>query len=306
VRWLLVLPAAVLLGTLARGVQSQEIAVSHSGTDKPPAPAVNLSDCEQCHGDLVTALKNTHHGTLSQSCAACHGDPTAHMAGFETKGEPGPIIRPAKLKPEEVNKTCLQCHDRSNQAHWGGGVHDRRGLSCISCHSVHNPKSEKHQLKTVTDTETCYTCHAPIRAKEFRQSHHPVREGLLSCVSCHDPHDGTRPKMIKANSTNEMCYTCHAEKRGPFVWEHPPVRENCALCHDVHGSNHNHLLVASAPFLCQRCHISTRHPSTLYDYPNSLAGPTSSISNRLVGSGCLNCHVNIHGSNAPSGPYLGR
>jgi hypothetical protein len=29
-------------------------------------------------------------------------------------------------------------------------------------------------------------------------------------------------------------------------------------------------------------------------------------SNRAVEHACKNCHQNIHGSNSPSGPYLGR
>ena len=33
-------------------------------------------------------------------------------------------------------------------------------------------------------------------------------------------------------------------------------------------------------------------------------GPAAS--NRAVEHACKNCHQNVHGSNAPSGPYLGR
>jgi DmsE family decaheme c-type cytochrome len=102
----------------------------------------------------------------------------------------------------------------------------------------------------------------------------------------------------------DTCYTCHTEKRGPFLWEHAPVRENCANCHDAHGSNHDKLLVAKQPFLCQRCHLNTRHPGTLYDGNNALTG--ASVSNRAAEHACKNCHQNVHGSNHPSGPYLGR
>ena len=66
----------------------------------------------------------------------------------------------------------------------------------------------------------------------------------MSCSSCHNPHDGNRPKMIGADSVNELCYKCHTEKRGPFLFEHAAVREDCVSCHDPHGSNHKRLLVA--------------------------------------------------------------
>jgi DmsE family decaheme c-type cytochrome len=249
-------------------------------------------------------MAGTPHSRLDMKCASCHGDPAEHLKAETDKGELGTIVSIKKLKAEQVNQTCLTCHDKARQANWGGGVHERRGLSCVSCHSVHDFHSTKAQLKTSRDSETCFTCHTQIRAKGMRVSHHPVREGALDCASCHDPHDGTKPKMISAESVNEKCLSCHTEKRGPFLWEHAPVRENCLLCHDPHGSNHEKLLAARQPYLCQRCHLSTRHPGTLYDGTNTLAG--LSVSNRAVEHACKNCHQNVHGGNAPSGPYLGR
>src|SRR5437773_657923 len=85
---------------------------------------------------------------------------------------------------------------------------------CLSCHSVHEPKSPKAQLKLATQSETCFTCHQTIRGKTMRTSHHPIREGRLECTSCHDPHDSTSPKMITAAYVNDKCLECHTEKRG--------------------------------------------------------------------------------------------
>jgi DmsE family decaheme c-type cytochrome len=257
-----------------------------------------------CHEKAVTGMGGTPHSRLEMKCASCHGDPTEHMKSEVEKGEVGAIVSIKKMKADQVNQTCLGCHDKARQANWGGGVHERRGLSCVSCHSVHDFHSTKAQLKTARDSETCFTCHTQIRAKGMRVSHHPVREGALQCASCHDPHDGTKPKMIAAESVNEKCLSCHTEKRGPFLWEHAPVRENCLNCHDPHGSNHEKLLAARQPYLCQRCHLNTRHPGSLYDGTNTLAG--RSVSNRAVEHACKNCHQNVHGGNAPSGPYLGR
>ena len=215
---------------------------------------------------------------------------------------PSPSV--TKLKADEVNGVCLTCHEKGKQANWHGGVHERRGLSCTSCHAVHTYQSDQHQLKAARDPETCYTCHAAIRAKNQRTSHHPIREGLMTCGACHNPHDSTTPKMISAEGVNEKCLECHTEKRGPFLWEHAPVRENCLNCHDPHGTNHDRMLVSKPPYLCQRCHLNTRHPSSLYDGQNTVGGGL--LSNRAVEHSCRNCHVNIHGSNAPSGAYLGR
>ncbi len=299
-RWGLTLGA---LGLVCGALATQARAVSAESPAAAPA-AFDVNDCKSCHESAVTKFQQTHHGGLAQSCASCHGDVTEHLRSNLEKGEPGPIVSFKKMKAADVNAACLTCHDKGHQANWAGGVHERRGLSCTSCHSVHDFKSDHAQLKTAQDAQTCNSCHTQIRAKTMRVSHHPVREGLLNCASCHDPHDSTKPKMISAESVNEKCLTCHAEKRGPFLWEHAPVRENCLNCHDPHGSNHEKLLAAKQPFLCQRCHLNTRHPGTLYDLRNTVTG--ASVTNRAVEHACKNCHQNVHGTNAPSGPYLGR
>lgn len=269
-----------------------------------PGQSFDVKDCETCHDTAVAGMAGTHHAGVAGRCSWCHGDVTEHLKSNLEKGVPGPIVSLTKAKPADVNATCLSCHDKGRQSNWTGGVHDRRGVACTSCHSVHAPRSDKAQLVAARDADACYRCHPQIRAKANRVSHHPVREGLIGCASCHDPHDSTRPKMISAEYVNEKCLSCHAEKRGPFLWEHAPVRENCLNCHDPHGSNHEKLLVAKQPYLCQRCHLNTRHPGTLYDLRNTLAGP--STTNRAVEHACKNCHQSIHGGNAPSGPYLGR
>jgi DmsE family decaheme c-type cytochrome len=136
--------------------------------------------------------------------------------------------------------------------------------------------------------------------KVQKSGHMPLREGKMDCTSCHSPHGSTNVRMLKAgNTVNESCASCHAEKRGPFMWEHAAGRENCASCHDPHGSNNDRMLVAKAPMLCQRCHVASRHPATIYD-----GAQLTAASNRMVGRSCVNCHSQIHGSNHPSGNFF--
>jgi DmsE family decaheme c-type cytochrome len=298
--------ATALLGLV---VLATSVAAS-APQDQPPAAAaasLDVGTCMACHEAAVTGMKGTPHAGVPQSCASCHQGVEAHAAaqaeGTDAPKPTTPRATGAK-QAHEASATCLTCHDSGHQANFEGGVHDRRGVACASCHSVHAFQSVKGQLKTAREPDTCFTCHTAIRSKGMRSSHHPVREGLMACSSCHDPHDGTKPKMVSAEWVNEKCLSCHTEKRGPFLWEHAPVRENCMNCHDPHGSNHEKLLVAKQPYLCQRCHLNTRHPGTLYDGRNTLAG--TNVSNRAIEHSCRNCHQNVHGGNAPSGPYLGR
>ena len=104
--------------------------------------------------------------------------------------------------------------------------------------------------------------------------------------------------MLKEHTVNNLCYTCHAEKRGPFLWDHPPVREDCMNCHSPHGSNNPKLLTARVHLLCQQCHIHMlpRHSTT--------AGKPLDIWS--INRGCANCHAQVHGSNHPGGRTLTR
>jgi DmsE family decaheme c-type cytochrome len=102
------------------------------------------------------------------------------------------------------------------------------------------------------------------------------------------------PSLLKEPSLNDTCFTCHAEKRGPFLWTHPPQIESCANCHDPHGSNHENMLKTAKPRLCQQCHVPTQHPTRPY-------GRDTASLKFVLGQSCLTCHVNIHGSNHPAG-----
>jgi DmsE family decaheme c-type cytochrome len=294
----IVLTVAASLGVLALGASA--------AFAQENAPPLDVSTCQACHQDnaFTNAFTRSQHAGVAQSCAACHAGAAEHAAAQSEGRTDAPTPSVKNLSAKEINTNCLSCHEDTHPT-WKGSSHDRREVSCASCHSVHAFKSPKAQLKTVMEPDTCYTCHTAIRAQSLRTSHHPVREGLMSCSSCHNPHDGSRPKMIKADANNELCWKCHAEKRGPFFWEHAPVRENCMSCHNPHGSNHDKLLVSQQPWLCQRCHLNTRHPGTLYTGINA-TGTAATASNRAVEHACKNCHQNVHGGNAPTAPYLGR
>lgn len=266
---------------------------------QPKASHIDPENCKMCHEDRAKTIGVTGMGKID--CQTCHGNGSLHADAAGDKSNPGfaTIVNPKKLTPENIAKNCLSCH-KEGRLFWKTGVHANKNLSCLSCHNVH-PKNIQRLNKALlirpTETETCFTCHKDKLASVKRSSHMPVKEGKISCATCHDPHGTPTAKNLKAPTVNELCYKCHTEKRGPFLWEHAPVRDNCLTCHDAHGSQHDKMLVAKRPFLlCQRCHITTRHPSSLYD-----ASAVNVENNRVFNRACLNCHSNIHGSNHPSG-----
>ena len=272
----------------------------------PASGYVGEETCITCHEEKTKGYHGSKHSRAAnprtpaagKGCESCHGPGRAHVEGG---GDKTKIKNPNTMTAREVSDTCVTCHNRSEHNAWAGGKHDSRNMSCVTCHSVHAPKSEKAQLKTETQIETCSQCHKKEANKIHRSSHMPLREGKMECTSCHNPHGSNNVKMLReGNSIAEACASCHAEKRGPFLFEHAVGRENCVTCHDPHGSNNDRMLVAKVPMLCQRCHIHSRHPATIYDQTQ-----VNNRSNRVVGRGCVNCHSMVHGSNHPtSGKYF--
>jgi DmsE family decaheme c-type cytochrome len=212
-------------------------------------------------------------------------------------GDVTKIINPARLAPKDSAQACLSCHDQAHVRNWPGSTHERNDLSCVSCHAVHDAKGKNaHLLKKPDQADVCFTCHKMQRTRTMMSSHMPLRESKLTCGDCHNPHGTTTKALLSATSVNDNCISCHQEKRGPMLFEHPPVRENCLNCHDPHGSLHNSLLVANPPRLCQSCHIGTRHPSQ----------PQTAQARFVFNRSCVNCHPSIHGSSHPDGIRLMR
>lgn len=197
---------------------------------------------------------------------------------------------------DEFNGVCLGCHEKGDRTLWRGSAHETRGVACVSCHTVMRNVTPKHQLAKLTEMDTCFQCHKNKRAEIWRSSHMPVREGKMTCSSCHNPHGTYGEALMKTATINDTCYKCHAEKRGPFLWEHAPVRENCLNCHDPHGSMQDAMLKVSRPRLCQQCHTSGDHPGN----------PLNPRATHAIAGACLNCHVKVHGSNSPAGSQLFR
>jgi DmsE family decaheme c-type cytochrome len=275
----------------------------------PPPGYVGSAECISCHSEQGDSIKGTPHGQAknprspeaAHGCESCHGPGKAHVDDDAKEH----VLKLKSASPGEINQICLTCHNRGTHAGWEGSTHAARNLKCTTCHSVHSPQSAEHQLVKPTETGVCVSCHRLQVAKTERAvAHMPVREGKMSCSSCHNPHGSiTNVKNLKTGSSiPELCTSCHTEMRGPMLFEHAPVRENCTTCHDPHGSSNDRMLVARMPFLCQRCHIASKHPATLYDKDQI----TTNKSNRMFGRSCVNCHSNIHGSNHPSGQFFMR
>jgi DmsE family decaheme c-type cytochrome len=273
------------------------------------AGETRLADCLDCHTESASAalhaIDDTVHGSLAgggnASCTACHGASEAHRKA-PVLDAPDVSFGPTwRAEPEARSAGCLGCHQQGRQLLWAGGPHQRENLACDDCHSAHQARDPV--LDERQSEQLCLGCHPRVRAEIQLPSRHPIAEGKTACRDCHNPHGGLGDGALHQVSLNDNCLSCHQEKRGPFLWEHPPVAEDCSLCHRPHGSVNSRLLNARGPALCQQCHAAAFHPSLPYG-GGGVAGGTAN--QNLLGKNCLNCHSQIHGSNHPSGARLTR
>jgi DmsE family decaheme c-type cytochrome len=241
--------------------------------------AQDAPGCLDCHtddaGSPVHTVFDSVHGSLdgggSAACTTCHGPSEVHDRRGR-RASPDVSFGPKWLSDLETrNASCQACHDNGNQLLWVGSEHQQENLACNDCHNSHQQRDS-----AVSDRQLCLGCHARVRSEMQLPSRHPIAEGKTACTDCHNPHGGSGEADLHQVSVNDNCFSCHQEKRGPHLWEHEPVAEDCAVCHRPHGSVNAGLLTARGPALCQQ------------------------------GKNCLNCHSQIHGSNHPSGARLTR
>ncbi|MEO8280103.1 MAG: DmsE family decaheme c-type cytochrome [Ideonella sp.] len=319
--------AGALLLLAAVALPQQAAAqVQPAASAKAPVPAASLvgkytekgaDTCLECHGEddgnyKVGAMFKGRHGHRGDArapfgprglqCEACHGPGAAHARNQKATSI-NTFKTDSSMPLEARNATCLSCHQGGMRTAWHAGAHERSQVACTDCHTLH---AERDAVLTKAGEPTvCYTCHKQQRADFQKTSAHPVRSGLMACSDCHNAHGSPVAAMLKQPTVNQTCFTCHADKRGPLLWEHAPVAEDCGLCHAPHGAIRPALLSKSPPLLCQECHSAAGHPSVARTGAALPSGGGTGAIFTIAGS-CTNCHTQVHGSNHPAGAKLMR
>jgi DmsE family decaheme c-type cytochrome len=276
----------------------------------PPVTAQDANpgpSCADCHADVAKGMAGKTHmriqsfevGGKPVGCEGCHGDGTKHAEAGGDKS----LIR--RFEDRNAVAACLDCHQAKGQSEWHASTHEAQGVSCRDCHRVHAPSDPQ---------AACKTCHADVTSRFQLPSHHPVREGKMTCGSCHDPHSANEAQLNTPQRVNELCYRCHLDKEGPYVFEHQPVQEDCRLCHNPHGTTARRLLTANEPMLCLQCHELHFHAGYQAEASEEVEiggvprfnpnGPTGF--NRAYTTRCSACHSRVHGSDLPTQAISGR
>ncbi len=274
-----------------------------SASQSLPAGYAGSELCMACHEDIYKAFQRNAHASVDKdkkrgwegrACEGCHGPGAKHAESAEA----GDILNPAKASPSSVDRSCLQCHaNTSSQVGRIRGGHGRNEVSCAACHTVHAAETrEAGSTRAVRVNRQCAGCHTDVWASFQRPHGHKLGQGAMTCVDCHNPHGSFLPKNIQTVSANEPnCFRCHGDKRGPFVYEHAPVRlEGCSSCHEPHGSANPRMLTRQdIGAQCLECHANIAQPtsSALGGLPPAIHDMRSPRFRQ-----CTTCHLKIHGS----------
>jgi len=304
------LPLLLLLGACATGaIREKQLTMPVIDGATP----VGSQACMECHegyrAGVHSRLAEFEYMGGTEGCEACHGGGSLHVEADGAK-----ILKFGELLPEESAAVCAKCHSDGKLMDWTHSEHALSDVACSDCHQIHG--DAKFALKQ-QDPELCYSCHQEQMAKGNFPSHHPIKEGKMTCGDCHNPHG----ELNTEERNNDLCLDCHSRYQGPFVFGHAPVEDDCSICHDPHGSVANNLLVQNEPFLCLQCHEGHFHVlrESNWTAPNS-AAPTPPAAQAVAdvvnvhgnegfqtsfGTKCTSCHKVVHGSDYPSQPLGG-
>ncbi|MGQ9672822.1 MAG: cytochrome c3 family protein [Candidatus Aminicenantales bacterium] len=240
--------------------------------------AKEIETCTVCHEDLSRAYGLTPHAGAQAGCTACHGQAEKHI---EEGGKGNIFAFQSSDLSSEKSKRCLACHSKDHPR-FLAGPHAKASLDCTSCHVVHSAEVSSSLLRN-NDEKNCSLCHGDVFAMFQLNERHRLEEGILSCTTCHDPHEPASRERL-GGFKNESCLKCHSDKGGPYLYEHQAQRvEGCTVCHEVHGSPNRHMLkFQNSADLCFSCHAAA---------PAWHSRFTSDATN------CVTCHTAVHGSN---------
>jgi DmsE family decaheme c-type cytochrome len=297
--------AAMLAAQAAPQAASKTPAAQAATPAAPASPYAGSDTCQACHEDIYGSIaKSAHHivdveehrGWKGRVCESCHGPGAKHAESVS----PADIRNPGKLPAIQTDQICLKCHV-NEPTHVGRleSSHAKNDVSCTACHKVHANGPLGLVKRTPTDINgQCSSCHLSERAQFNKPYHHRLPEEAMSCTDCHNPHGSIRRAMLQIYDGNEPgCLKCHGDKRGPFTFEHAPVRfEGCQSCHEPHGSTNPRMLTRQeVRFTCLQCHANL--PSQLNT--NAKMGVVPPAFHNLtlpLYQNCTVCHQKVHGS----------
>lgn len=161
---------------------------------KHAAAGMACTDCHSIHGSdgganlLATNDEWSEHGTVTASCASCHGEVLAEFefnerhrlnegildcASCHNPHEPQSRMMLGGFKQEN----CIDCHtDKGGPFIFEHGAQKVDG--CVACHTPHGSPN-RHMLTFQSVADLCYSCHLVVPGFHTRFTSESV------CTNCH-------------------------------------------------------------------------------------------------------------------------
>ncbi|MCE2790787.1 MAG: hypothetical protein LW630_12860, partial [Saprospiraceae bacterium] len=274
-------------------------AFNHAKTSFPLKGAHQKVECIDCHKMETKSGKKFQQfsGVAHQQCSSCHQDP--HKGQFGTN--------------------CANCHNETsftdmkqtssfNHSLTGYVLEGKhKTIDCRKCHDDRPGTQGPYKEFVSIDPIICQSCHEDVHEKKFgtecKQCHdqqsfkHLLNKNQfdhnltgyslqgkhihVDCKKCH-----TGPKMTDELPHN-TCNACHSDyHKGVFKQTN---YSDCVSCHEVTGFDQSLFtpeMHEKSPFPLKGAHIAT--PCIECHWKNE------EWSFREIGSGCIDCHENIH------------
>ena len=255
-----------------------EIRINKDVTRVKLTTTTPLNLCLSCHADKNAAeIKGTVHKPAVRDCLKCH-DPHASDNKFQ-------LLKPAS--GDEKSNLCLSCHTIGQNMPEKGSRHLALDAGCDTCHVTHKIGASQdrefrfHLVKAAP--ALCLDCH-DVKDSNLIKAHQNQPFEKTDCLSCHDPHQSDRPKlmqkfvhlpfgekqcelchqpakdgkvMLTQASAKELCVTCHEEQAKKIENSkvpHPGAMGDCTDCHSPHAGKSPGFPKPDAVSVCLTCH----------------------------------------------------
>jgi DmsE family decaheme c-type cytochrome len=237
----------------------------HWKTTLDPKGGPSHQGCEGCHGpgsahvagggDKTKIFVFSEHSSkeINAQCLTCHAGGTQHMNAINSVHAKNDVSCTSCHSPHHAETKefllvkaqpalCYSCH-LDKKAQFAMPFHHRvdEGLiQCSDCHNVHGTVGPKQVRASSTQDAICFTCHIDKQGP-FIYEHSTVK--VDGCQSCHVPHGGPNPHMLKLSNVNLLCLQCHTTSfssapGAPSFHNQSTFFQACTLCHvEIHGSN---------------------------------------------------------------------
>ena len=204
--------------------------------------------CESCHGKgswhaalpktavfekrqtIVNPAKLTM-GVAVQICGSCHnrGKATQHKgAGWPVGYEPGKSLeafyKSTSFEGGDVKHVYANEFSKGHHQQyidWQQSQHFREGVTCTSCHYVHQLGIAPTRSQTVgAGSQQCFECHTILNKTTAHAIH-----SFANCVGCH------MPRIAKSAESGDIHSHVFVALLPKDTIDNPEVPNSCQTCH---------------------------------------------------------------------------